>query len=76
MIYLGKLVEIATSEELFLHPAHHYTKGLISSVPIADPSRPRELISIQGEIPSPANPPSGCRLHTRCREEQPKFHEV
>ncbi|MGE8081046.1 dipeptide ABC transporter ATP-binding protein [Peribacillus loiseleuriae] len=83
VMYLGKLVEIATSEELFLHPAHHYTKGLISSVPIADPSRPRELISIQGEIPSPANPPSGCRFHTRCpaatarcREEQPKFQEV
>lgn len=83
VMYLGKLVEIATSEELFLRPAHHYTKGLISSIPIADPSRTREYISIQGEIPSPANPPPGCRFHTRCpaatarcREEQPQFREV
>lgn len=83
VMYLGQLVEIAPSEELFKHPAHHYTKGLIGSIPIADPTHQRELISIHGEIPSPANPPSGCRFHTRClaatarcREEQPLFREI
>ncbi|MBM7652358.1 ABC transporter ATP-binding protein [Neobacillus cucumis] len=83
VMYLGQLVEVASSEELFLHPAHHYTKGLIDSIPVADPTRSRERISISGEIPSPANPPTGCRFHTRCpaatarcREEQPLFKEV
>lgn len=83
VMYLGKLVEIASSEELFLHPAHHYTKGLISSIPQPDPARKREFISIEGEIPSPANPPSGCRFHTRCpaatsrcREEEPELRLV
>jgi peptide/nickel transport system ATP-binding protein len=83
VMYLGQLVEIATSEEMFMHPAHHYTKGLIDSIPHADPTRPRERISIQGEIPSPANPPTGCRFHTRCpaatarcRVEQPLFREI
>ncbi|PFO01443.1 glutathione ABC transporter ATP-binding protein [Bacillus sp. AFS076308] len=83
VMYLGQLVELANSEELFLHPAHHYTKGLIESIPVADPTRFRERITLSGEIPSPANPPSGCRFHTRCpaatarcREEQPIFREV
>lgn len=83
VMYLGKLVEIAPSEELFLHPAHHYTKGLIASIPQADPSREREIITLQGEIPSPANPPSGCRFHTRCpaatarcRQEEPQWREI
>ncbi|HEY2494528.1 MAG TPA: ABC transporter ATP-binding protein [Paenibacillus sp.] len=83
VMYLGKLVEVAPSEELFLHPAHHYTKALIASIPIADPTRKREVIAIQGEIPSPANPPSGCHFHTRCpaatarcREEQPALKQV
>lgn len=83
VMYLGQLVELTSSEELFLHPAHHYTKGLIASIPIADPSRTRERITIQGEIPSPSNPPPGCRFHTRCpaatarcREEQPIFKEI
>ncbi|MGF7048841.1 peptide/nickel transport system ATP-binding protein [Paenibacillus sp. DS2015] len=83
VMYLGKLVEIAPSEELFLHPAHHYTKALIASIPIPDPTRQREAVVIQGEIPSPANPPSGCHFHTRCpaatvrcREEQPVLKQV
>jgi peptide/nickel transport system ATP-binding protein len=83
VMYLGQLVELAASEELFLHPAHHYTKGLISSIPIANPNRSRERITIQGEIPSPAHPPTGCRFHTRCpaatarcREESPIFREI
>jgi len=83
VMYLGKLVEIAPSEELFLHPAHHYTKALIASIPLPDPTRTREYIAIQGEIPSPAHPPSGCHFHTRCpaatarcREEQPVLRGV
>lgn len=83
VMYLGKLVEIAASEELFLHPAHHYTKGLIASIPVPDPKRKREPFSLQGEIPSPANPPSGCRFHTRCpaatarcKEEVPAWQEI
>lgn len=83
VMYLGQLVELAESEELFLHPAHHYTKGLISSIPIADPTRSRERITIHGEIPSPAHPPTGCRFHTRCPaatarcvEEAPIFREI
>lgn len=83
VMYLGKLVEIAGSEELFREPAHHYTKALIASIPWPDPARKRELVSIQGEIPSPAHPPSGCRFHTRCpaatarcREEQPELRPL
>ncbi|OMF34690.1 glutathione ABC transporter ATP-binding protein [Paenibacillus sp. FSL H8-0548] len=83
VMYLGKLVEIADSEELFTHPAHHYTKALIASIPWPDPSRKRELIAISGEIPSPASPPSGCRFHTRCpaatarcKNEQPELTEI
>ncbi|MFE5323077.1 dipeptide ABC transporter ATP-binding protein [Paenibacillus sp. NPDC056579] len=83
VMYLGKLVEIAPSEELFRHPAHHYTRGLIASIPVADPARKRETISVQGEIPSPSNPPSGCRFHTRCpaatdrcRQQQPEWQEI
>ncbi|OAS15096.1 dipeptide ABC transporter ATP-binding protein [Paenibacillus oryzisoli] len=80
VMYLGKLVEIAPSEELFLHPAHPYTKGLLSSIPSTNPLHKRAWIEIEGEIPSPANPPSGCRFHTRCpaatakcKEEQPEL---
>lgn len=82
VMYLGKLVEIAPSEELFRRPAHHYTKALLSSVPQPDPLRKREFIAVQGEMPSPANPPSGCRFHTRCpaatekcREAEPELRE-
>lgn len=83
VMYLGKLVEIAPSEELFLHPSHHYTKGLLASIPSPDPTRKTEWFAIEGEIPSPANPPSGCRFHTRCpaatarcREEQPELLQL
>ncbi|WP_139991269.1 ABC transporter ATP-binding protein [Paenibacillus paridis] len=83
VMYLGKLVEIAGSEELFTHPAHHYTRALIASIPWPDPSRKRELTAISGEIPSPASPPSGCRFHTRCpaatvlcKNEQPELVQV
>ncbi|MBE1445349.1 dipeptide ABC transporter ATP-binding protein [Paenibacillus sp. OAS669] len=66
VMYLGKLVEVAPGKELFKHPVHPYTKGLIASIPTADPARRKPFVSIQGEIPSPSNPPAGCRFHTRC----------
>ncbi len=67
VMYLGKMVEYTTSEELFKHPMHPYTEALISAVPIADPTVENERIPLQGEIPNPANPPSGCFFHTRCK---------
>jgi len=67
VMYLGKLVEVGPSAEVFAQPAHHYTRGLLSSVPIPDVDAPlRGEHRITGEIPSPVNPPSGCRFRTRC----------
>lgn len=66
VMYLGNLVEQASTEDLFSDPFHPYTKSLISAVPLLNPESKREKIAIQGEIPSPLNPPSGCVFHTRC----------
>jgi oligopeptide/dipeptide ABC transporter ATP-binding protein len=67
VMYLGKMVEYAKTEDLFSHPMHPYTEALLSAVPVADPTFVAERIPLDGEIPNPANPPSGCYFHERCR---------
>jgi peptide/nickel transport system ATP-binding protein len=66
IMYLGKVMEMGTTEKVVYEPLHPYTKALISAVPLPDPSARRSKVVIKGEIPSPINPPSGCRFHTRC----------
>jgi peptide/nickel transport system ATP-binding protein len=83
VMYLGKVCEVATPDELYTNTKHHYTKALVGSVPIPDPDRPITGNLIQGEPPSPMNPPSGCRFRTRCpqasdkcAQEEPELREV
>jgi len=83
VMYVGKIVEMAETEELFLLPKHPYTEALLSAIPVPDPHHKSERIILPGEVPSPANPPSGCYFHPRCsyctdvcREKEPPLQEI
>ena len=85
VMYLGKIVELASSAELYENPKHPYTQALLASIPLPDPeqTRDRQRIALRGEVPTPMNPPSGCRFHTRCphvmekcKITEPEFKEI
>ncbi len=83
VMYLGKMVELTRRDELFANALHPYTKALMSAIPIPDPTLKRERIILKGDVPSPLNPPKGCRFHPRCpiadkicSEQEPEFREA
>ena len=83
VMYLGKMVELTDRESLYREPLHPYTKALLSAIPVAHPGQTKERTILKGDVPSPLNPPTGCRFHTRCpiavsqcSQEEPQFKEV
>ncbi|MCI0552016.1 MAG: ABC transporter ATP-binding protein, partial [Anaerolineae bacterium] len=83
VMYLGKMVELTTREELFRNPLHPYTQALMSAIPVPNPRLKRERVILKGDVPSPLNPPKGCRFHPRCpwaieicSQEEPEFKEL
>jgi len=83
VMYLGKIMELADKKSLFSNPKHPYTQALLSAIPIPDPTKRKEQEILMGDVPSPVNPPTGCRFHTRCpqvmdicKQEEPPLREV
>jgi len=76
VLYLGQVVESATKKELFENPLHPYTRALMEAIPLPDVDRRRKRILLEGDIPSPINPPSGCRFHTRCKNATPECAQI